>query len=165
MKRTILVAATSLLLAACGSERSGSYETEDGEKVDYSVDAGSGESSIDIKSDDGNMKIRAGADVAVDLPDGFSVYPGAEVVTNTTIDRGDGQGAMVIFKTDDTPDEVLAYYRKQAEAAGVKIEMEMKTGQGTMLAGKGDGDLIFSINANAQEDGTTAQMTVGKGLE
>ena len=79
MKRTILVAATSLLLAACGSERSGSYETEDGEKVDYSVDAGSGESSIDIKSDDGNMKIRAGADVAVDLPDGFSDYPGAEV--------------------------------------------------------------------------------------
>ncbi len=165
MKRTILVATTSLLLAACGSDRSGSYETEDGETVDYSVDASSGESSIDIKSEDGDMQIRSGSNVAVDLPDGFSLYPGAEVVTNSTINRNDGQGSMIIFKTDDGLDDVLAFYRKQAEAAGVKIEMEMKTAQGTMLAGKGDGDLIFSINANAQDGGTTGQMTVGRGLE
>ena len=165
MKRIIFVLTTPLLLAACGSERSGTITTDDGETVDYTVDTGSGEASFTAETEDGKATMRTGQNVEVELPDGFSLYPGAEVVTNTTFSQNDGQGSMIIFNSDDSVEDILAHYRKQADAAGVKIEMEMKTAQGTMLAGKGPEDLVFSINANAQDGGTTAQMTVGKGLE
>ena len=165
MKRAIIAATSLLLVTACGSERSGTYETEDGEKVEYSVDNRGSNATATVTNDDGTSTVRTGNNVAIDLPAGFTLYPGSKVVTNTVFNRDDGKGAMVIFQSDAKPDEVLAYYRKEAEAAGVKIEMEMKTAQGTMLAGKGDGDVIFSINASEQDGGTTAQMTVGKGLE
>ncbi|MXO90770.1 hypothetical protein [Pontixanthobacter aquaemixtae] len=164
MKRIIFAAASMALVSACGSERSGSYETDNGEKVEYSVDTSSGETNATIETEDGTAKIRSGADVEVDLPDGFSLYPGAKVVTNTTFNQADGKGSMIIFTSGDKAADIVSYYRKQAEAAGVKIEMEMKTAQGTMLAGKGEGDKVFSVNANEKDGETTAQMMVGEGI-
>lgn len=162
MTRNLFVAAALVALAACGSERSGTVTNEDS-TMDYTVD-GDGEFSADITTEDGSGTIRSGKKVAVDLPDGISVYPGANVISNTTFDSEAGQGGMVLMESGDSVDEVLSYYRKQAEAAGVEIKTTMETGDMAMFAGeKADGTSV-SVNASKSDDGSSVSLIIGNGL-
>ena len=162
--RTLLACTAALALAACGGERTTEFETDQGEGS-YTVDGSTGQASGSIETEDGTVEFRSGPGTAVDLPAGFTVYPGARVVTNTAVGRGDGKGAMVVMQSDDAPDRMVSFYRKQAEAAGVSIEMELKTAQGTMIGGKSDDGTSFSLNANSQDGKTNAQLTVSSGLQ
>ena len=47
------VAASTLALAACGSETEGEFTTEDGETGEYQIDRATGESSMTVETDDG----------------------------------------------------------------------------------------------------------------
>lgn len=162
--KKLIVATFVLTLAACGSEQTGTFDTEDGEGS-YSVDTATGEASGSIETADGTVEFRSGANNPVKLPGRFSVYPGAKVVTNTTVNNGDGSGTMVILESDDAADEVVSFYRKQAEDAGVEIAMELTTAQGKMIAGESDSGTTFSLNANEQEGKTTVQLTVAEGMK
>ncbi|QUL38244.1 hypothetical protein [Erythrobacter sp. JK5] len=160
---TIFAGSVALLLAACGSERSGEFTTEDGESGTYTIDGGSAEASATIETPDGTATMRSGANVPVDLPGGFTLYPGASVVSNTTIDHADGKGTMLMLQTGDAPEKVIGHYRKQAEAADVKIQLQMTTEQGMMIAGEGPGGLTVSVNASRDGDGPTqAQLMLGQ---
>ena len=167
--RTAIATAAILALAACGSERTVDFETEDGGDGSYTVDTTTGEASGTITTDDGTVSFRSGADAPVDLPGDFTVYPGANVVSNTSVDRaaagGGGQGTMLILQTDDPAGDVIAHYRRQAEAEGVEIQMEMTTAQGKMIAGESPDGMTFSVNANEADGKTTAQLTVAEGMQ
>jgi hypothetical protein len=160
----LFVAGTAALaLAACGSETSGEFTTEDGETAEYTVDEDSGETSMTVKGPDGTATLRSGAEVPVSLPDGFSLYPGSKVVTNTVVKQADGQGTMVMFETDAAADKVIAHYREQAKAAGFDIQLEMNTNGTLMIGGerKGDGSTL-SVTASAGEGaGTSGQLIIG----
>jgi hypothetical protein len=65
------------------------------------------------------------------------------------------------METSDSPDKVAAFYRKQAEAAGIKIEMEMTINGGQMIGGKGEGGKMFSLNATDNDGKTGIQLTAG----
>lgn len=166
MQKSFLVFVSALGLAACGGERSGTIETEDGETVEYSVDSGDGEMTATFQTGDGEGSIRSGSDVAVDLPDGFSVYPGAKVVTNTVMNTPDGKGAMVVMESDASPEEMVAFYKTAAEKAGFKIGMEMTTDSNVMIAGEsaanGDNPTSgFSFSAGREGDKTSGQLMIG----
>jgi hypothetical protein len=155
------LAASALLLAACGSENSGEFTTADGENAEYTIDKDSGETSMTIDGPDGTATLRSGAEVPVSLPDGFSLYPGSKVVTNTVVNQPDGQGTMVMFEATAPADKVVAHYRDQAKAAGFDIQLEMNT-NGTMMIGgerKGDGSTL-SVTATTG-DTTTGQIIIG----
>jgi hypothetical protein len=160
----LFVAGTAALaLAACGSETSGEFTTEDGETAEYTVDEDSGETSMTVKGPDGTATLRSGAEVPVSLPDGFSLYPGSKVVTNTVVKQADGQGTMVMFETDAAADKVIAHYREQAKAAGFDIQLEMNANGTQMIGGerKSDGATL-SVTASASEDaGTSGQLIIG----
>ncbi|WAT18875.1 hypothetical protein OZN62_04710 [Aurantiacibacter sp. MUD11] len=161
MRKVILIAGIGLLLAGCGSE-SGTIDTEDGE-VTYEVDRDGENAEYRMTNEDGDeVVINSGSDVAVSLPDGFSLYPGAQVITNTTVNQADGSGSMVVMRSDDTPDEMAAYYRRQAEGAGVEIQMEMSSNGSKLIGGEGPDGLTFSFNATPDPEGTTAQLVVGR---
>ncbi len=162
--RTLLACTAALALAACGGERTTEFETDEGDGS-YTVDPTTGQSRGSIETEDGTVEFESGPGTAVDLPAGFTVYPGATVVSNTSVGRGEGKGTMLIMQSDDTPTEMVTFYRKQAEAAGVAIEMELKTAQGTMIGGESDDGTNFVLNANRQEGKTNAQLTVSSGLE
>lgn len=162
-----ITAAASLWLTACGSEASGDFTTEDGEDGEYSVDYATGETNVTVETADGQVSMRSGTDVPLDLPAGFALLPGATVVSNTVVDQGGGKGALVTFTTDKSPEEIAAFYRKQAESAGIAIQIETTMNGGKLLGGENEATgTTFSVTAYPTgEDGlTTGQLTIGEDL-
>lgn len=160
---TILASGGALLLVACGSETSGEFTTEDGQNAEYTIDQDSGETSMTIKGEDGEATLRSGASVPVSLPDGFTLFPGSKVLTNTVVNQPDGQGTMVSFEAKARADTVVSHYREAAKAAGFDIQLEMTTNGTVMMGGerKADGS-SFSVTATTGDDSvTTGQIIVG----
>jgi hypothetical protein len=159
----LIAGGAAMILAACGSETSGEFKTGDGENAEYTVDKETGETSMTIEGEDGETSLRAGANVPVSLPAGFSLFPGSKVVSNTVVNQPDGQGTMVTFETEAPADKVVAHYRDAAKAAGFEIQIEMNT-NGTMMVGgerKDDGSSL-SVTASAGDGGkTTGQLVFG----
>jgi len=157
----ILAGSAAVMLTACGSETSGEFTTENGENAEYTIDEDSGETSMTIKGEDGEATLRSGADVPVTLPEGFTMFPGSKVVTNTVVNQPDGQGTMITFESDAPADKVVAHYRDAAKAAGFDIQLEMTTNGTVMVGGerKADGSSM-SVTASAGEP-TTGQIIIG----
>ncbi len=164
MRIAIVAAGFALGLAGCGSGTSGDIENDEGDAIgSYDVDAGTGEINASVTQDDGTVAtMRSGKNVAVELPDGFSLYPDATVTSNTKVSSSDGGGTMVMFTSQDSAADLVSFYRKQAEAAGVKIEMEMTAGDMSMIGGKSaDGD-SFAFTATTGDEQTNGQLTIGR---
>ncbi len=165
MKRTalVVVCGTALAMAACGSETSGEFTTEDGKNAEYTIDKDSGETSMTIKGEDGDATLRSGASVPVSLPDGFTLFPGSKVITNTVVNQPDGQGTMVAFEADAPADKVVAHYRDAAKAAGFDIQLEMTTNGTVMIGGERKADeTSLSVTATTGADSkTTGQIIIG----
>ena len=156
-----LFVTTGLLLAACGSETSGEFTTEDGKNAEYTIDKDSGETSMTIKGEDGDATLRSGANVPVSLPDGFTLFPGSRVVTNTVVDQPDGKGTMVTFEADAPAGTVLSHYRDAAKAAGFAIQLELNTNGTLMVGGERSSDgSSFSVTATDGKP-TTGQIIIG----
>lgn len=163
MRKTALIVAggAAVLLAACGSETSGEFTTEDGKNAEYSIDKDTGETSMTVEGPDGTATLRSGTDVPVTLPTGFSLFPGSKVITNTVVKQPDGTGTMISFETDAPSDTVVAHYRNQAKSAGFDIQLEMNTNGTQMIGGerKSDGSSL-SVTATSG-DMTTGQIIIG----
>ncbi|TAD72925.1 MAG: hypothetical protein EAY70_13095 [Sphingomonadales bacterium] len=158
---TMFAVVAAMALAACGSETSGEFTTEDGQNAEYTIDKDSGETSMTVDGPDGTATLRSGADVPVKLPDGFSLFPGSKVVTNTVVNQPDGQGTMITFEAAAPADKVVAHYRDAAKAAGFDIQLEMNT-NGTMMVGgerEADGSSL-SVTATSGTP-TTGQIIIG----
>lgn len=153
----------ALALTACGSENSGSFETSDGGEGEYTVDSDGEGMNATVTTADGTATMRSGENVKAELPNGFTVYPGSRVISATNVDSPESKGSLVMMETSDSPDKVAAFYRKQAEAAGIEIEMEMTVNGGKMLGGKGPDERVFSLNTTSNDNNTAIQLTVGQG--
>jgi len=158
-----LAGSAAFLLAACGSETSGEFTTDEGETAEYTIDKQTGETSMTIDGPDGTATLRSGADVPVTLPAGFSLFPGSKVITNTVVKQPGGQGTMVMFEAQAAADAIIAHYRDQAKAAGFAIQIEMNTNGTLMIGGAREADgATMSITATAnQGDATTGQIIIG----
>ncbi|MFU7529141.1 hypothetical protein [Qipengyuania sp. ASV99] len=161
---TIAIPAAALALSACGSETSGEFTTEDGETGEYTIDQESGAASMTIDTPDGEVSMRSGADVPLDLPAGFSLISGAKVISNTVVDQADGKGTIISFTSEKAPEAIAEYYRKEAEAAGIDIQIETSINGGKMLGGEGPSGTTFSVTAYPSDDGTTGQLLIGEGV-
>ena len=158
-----LLCAAALSLAACGSETSGEFTTDDGETGEYTIDNDSGEASMTVTTPEGDVTMRSGASVPVDLPAGFTMIDGANIVSNTVINQNGTKGALVTFNSDKSPDEIFDFYREQAEAAGVTIQIETKMNGGGMIGGENDeSGLTLSVTAYPGDEGTIGQLTIGE---
>lgn len=151
--KKFLIACSALALAACGSERTGTFQTEDGE-VQYSMGGSGDQGTFSLKTDEGEFTMQTGSG-NVDLPAGFTRYPGSTVVSNITMNSPEGSNSTVTMNAGDAVDKVVAFYRRQAEAAGVKISMEMKSNDVVMVGGESENGLVFSINASPDDEGGT----------
>lgn len=163
MRKFAMAAIVAALVSACGSERSGTIVTEDGE-ANYTVDTRSGETNMEIQTADGTATVRSGANVAVNLPAGFSVYPGSTVITSTNAAQGDQRVDSVMLQTSDSMEEVIAFYRGQAERGGIAIESEMSTGDMRAFNGSSDAVEQLGVVATRGDEGTIVQLTVAAGL-
>lgn len=163
MRYAILFTA-SLGLAACGG--SAEVETErvasEDESASYALDEKDGGTTLKVETDDGEAVMRNGKDITVNLPKDFTIYEGAEVVSNTVFEQGESKGALIVLESEAAPEVMAAHYRAEAENAGIEIKMEMSVNDGKMIGGEGSDGSAFSFNANREEDTTVAQLMVGE---
>lgn len=164
VKRLLAMMAGTAMLAACGSDDTATVTIPDGE-AEYTVNRDSGEADIQFRGGDGEtVSIRSGANLAAELPDGFSIYRGAEVTNSTTLQSSDGAGINVMMTSSDSPERMVEFYRKQAEDAGFSVEMDMKTSNTHMISGRNGTDGMFSFNASTgSSEETTGHLMIGAG--
>ena len=159
----VLVGSFALALAGCGSEASGEFTTESGENAEYTIDNATGETTMTVEGPDGTATLRSGADVAVDLPSGFSLFPGSTVLTNTVVNQPDGKGTMVMFETNAAAADVIAHFRQEAEDAGFDIQIDANMNGSLMIGGerKTDGSTLSVTSTPGEGDATTGQLIIG----
>lgn len=135
MHFAVLVAA--VFVASCNS----------GPSPDLSLDDAHGESKAVLETDRGQVVGQSGTNVPVKLPDGFSVYPGAKVLSNTSVAHSGKHEAFVVMASPDSPKAMREYYEKQARAAGVEPSLTLDGDESAMVAGTGPGGLNFTFSA------------------
>lgn len=164
MRRRIAAAiAAALLAGSCGSEDAGEFTTRTGESAEYTIDRDSGETRMTIEQPDGPATLRSGAGVPVRLPEGFSLFPGTRVITNTLVTQPDWQGAMVIFAADGAAEAIIAHYRRQAEAAGFEIAIDATMNGSLTIGGERQRDgSTFSVTATGNPGAASSgQLIIG----
>lgn len=153
----------ALLLAACGDGSSGTIFGEDGERVDYAIDdAGDGSDIVTSKitGPEGQVVERQeGSDVPVQLPDGFSVYPDAKIVNNSVTKMGSASGTTLILESEASPSEIAAFYKDQAEKAGMEIKIDVEMDTSHAVAADRDSDNT-KLTASARRDEGAETTTV-----
>jgi len=99
------------------------------------------------------------APAAAGAPAFAVIYPGGAPSGPATVARGpDGPGGILSFTTDATPEVVVDFYRRRAEAAGLASVMAMNTGEARAYgaaASDGSGKLLRVV-ATPVEDGPTS---------
>lgn len=165
--RKLWIVPIVMMAVSCGSSdeiASGEFDTGDGDTGSYSVSGDGGNTETVIKSKDGEVRFSSGDKASGDLPMGIALYPGANVQSSMT-GMGNGQsGAMVVFSSSDSVDEVLGFYRKQLNDKDIDIETEIKSGAMQMIGGKReDGESVtVSVTDNGQGGVTTTILAGGK---
>ena len=162
MRKLVSVSAAALMLASCGSGHDGTVQTGEGD-VGYDIEQSGDGSEVTVTAEDGSEVVSAVGTGEAELPDGFSIYPGATVISSTTVTQADGGGALILMQSDATPAEMVSFYRQQAEAAGIEIQMNADVNGSSMLGGEGAGGMTFSFSASPNGDGTSGQLIVGAG--
>jgi hypothetical protein len=177
VKPGFIAAATLLTLTACGGNdaseaskgegkevASGTVDTDEGETA-YSVRQDGENATVTVTGPDGQTgKFMSGAGAADFLPDFAPLYPGAKVVGGAGGDSNTGKGGMVNFETGDAPEKVVAWYKAEAEKAGLKIAGEMTTPEMRMVAAQDEaGGRSLQVHVSAKEGGgTTASLIAGR---
>lgn len=145
------------MLAACGSNET-TVSGEDGGTMTYSTDD-AGNLNADITTDKGEqLTVRSGGEA--NLPDGFTLYPGATMQGNSDMKGPQGTGAMMTLESDASPEKVVAFYKKQAEDAGYDIQSEVRSGDMQMIvAQKPSAGGALSVMAQKKDGGSEITLT------
>lgn len=154
MKRTLAAAALMAAMAMAGCNQSPADEAP---SADAAADAAV-PAAVDVPASP--AAAGAGASPAAPGAPAFAVvYPGGTVGGPATVARGpDGPGGILSFTTEASPDAVIDFYRRRAEAAGLASVMAMNTGDARAYgaaAENGSGQLLRVV-ATPVEDGPTS---------
>lgn len=95
------------------------------------------------------------------------LYPGARTDGAPTLaDGASGPGGVLAFTVDATPDEVVAFYKQRAEAAGLASVMGMNQGDTRAYGAAGSGDTAAALQVVASPaggGGASVQLTWSAG--
>jgi hypothetical protein len=87
------------------------------------------QSNFELKSADGTVQIGGDAKIPTWVPD----YPGSNPQNAFAAQGKDGRTGTFIFKTKDSADRVVQYYREQLEASGLKISTVVSSGTSRVI--------------------------------
>ena len=165
-----VLAAVAIAIAGCGGREDTAEVVSEEEgtapRGSYEIDPATGETRASFTDDEGAVTtMRSGERVPVALPAGFKLYPGARITNNTRVDQADGQLVLINLESEATPEEMVAFYRNQAEAAGIDVAMSLESGSMTMIGGESSDGTSFSFTATRENDTTQAQLSIGRGIE
>ena len=162
MKRMLWAAAVSAAIVMTGCGRN------DGERAP-AVDATPTDATTEAASAAGPAA-PAPADnaarAAADAPEFAVIYPGGQPKGPPTVAQGPaGPGGILEFTTDASPDEVVAFYRQQAEATGLKPINAMNREDARGYAAGDSGGRLLNVVATPIDGGSTdVQLSWSSGL-
>lgn len=110
---------------------------------------------------DAEPMMRSGPQVPVHLPPGFTLYPGARVISNTVIERGGKRGALLVFETPDPLAKVMLFYRAQAAAAGMTLELDLGGDDRASLGGTLRSGAHMTLSGRQESGVTRAEFAHG----
>jgi hypothetical protein len=151
MKRTLAAAGLMAALTMAGCSQAPAEEAPAAAAVAVDAAAPAAPASAEPAA--------SAAPAAAGAPAFAVIYPGGAPSGPATIARGpDGPGGILSFTTDATPEVVVDFYRRRAEAAGLASVMAMNTGEARAYgaaASDGSGKLLRVV-ATPVEDGPTS---------
>lgn len=151
MKRTLAAAGLMAALTMAGCSQAPAEEAPAAAAAAVDVAAPAAPASVEPAA--------SAAPAAAGAPAFAVIYPGGAPSGPATVARGpDGPGGILSFTTDATPEVVVDFYRRRAEAAGLASVMAMNTGEARAYgaaASDGSGKLLRVV-ATPVEDGPTS---------
>lgn len=162
-------AAATLLLAGCGSKSetevaSGTYtDPETGKTADYRISSSDdGENGkVTIKTDDGEVQFGGEAK----LPAGLTPFPGSKMTGGFAGASEGKQGGLASFEVKGKAADVIGHYRRQIEAAGLKVKSEMNAEDTMIISAEKPDDANTSIQVTTTQNGDMVEgaVTYGSG--
>ena len=160
VKRTSCLGMGLLLLIVMlqvGCKRSTTVVGQKGEKATVTQEGDNIE--VAFKGQNGEIVHFAGGKNAVALPAEFpadvAIYPKAIPVTTSTA----GTEMTVMFRTSDSLQKVVVFYKAQLKEKGWKIKTATDIPEASMLEGEKDGRKLTVWTAE-QQDGTIINLVV-----
>lgn len=102
----------------------------------------------------------ATAPIAEGAPAFAVLYPGGSVEGEPVIATGAaGPGGLVTYLTDARPEEVIAFHRQKAEAAGLASVMAMNQGDARAYGAARDRDNLQVVASPTPEGRTSVQLS------
>lgn len=161
MKRTLAAAGVMAALAMAGCSQDSAPEAEEANAEVAATDVPVVPSTAPSPADPDSPAIAA-ARAAPGAPSFAVIYPGGTPVGPATVAQGpEGPGGIVSFTTDSSPDAIIAYYRRTAEAAGLASVMAMNQGDARAYgaaADDGSGRLLRVVATPMEDGGTNVQL-------
>lgn len=119
-----------------------------------------GEQRASIAPHDGDaVLLRSGPKVPVSLPPGFTVYPGATVLSSTVVEREGARRVLLVFETPDPLAKVMAFHRGQAQAAGAVLTLDLGGPEQASIGGRLSSGGEFTISARQGAAGTRVEFS------
>ena len=181
MLKTILLAASAILLAGCDQNpksndvsikgQNGSVtisangqnftmKANDDKSGNFTMSANGGH--FTMKASDGKQTVdinASGHGADVHLPDFVTDYPGARMKSTTVNAGASGAAGSIIFETPDSPASVIAYYKKKAADEGFTKGLDMSMGATTVFSANAEGGKkTFQVIAAKSGSGARVQV-------
>jgi hypothetical protein len=123
----------------------------------FAAACGGGDGDETIDTPDGEVTV--GDDLPDDFPDEL-MYDGADVVASISGESDGDEATFVTLETDDSTEDVQAYYEGALEDNGWDIQTTSNTGGTSTLIATKD-NTGASITIGEGEDGTSIQISYG----
>lgn len=103
-----------------------------------------------VRTDEGTATFRAGGEAQ--LPDWVPVLPGTTPQGTFASEAGEARAQAATFETEKKLDEVLDYYQKELERAGLTVRSRTTTNEGGLLiAASADGNRNLNVMATSKD--------------
>jgi len=159
MKRMFAVAGLTAGVAMAGCGQSPAPESAAADEAAADAAVGAAPVAAALVSEPPAVTARPAATGA---PSFAVVYPGGTPTGPATVAQGpSGPGGIVSFTTASSPDAVIAFYRKTAEAAGLASVMAMNQGEARAYgaaAEDGSGKLLRVVATPVENGPTSVQL-------
>ena len=137
------------------------FSDDQNQKVEIQTQGEGENSTMEIKSSEGTMRMGAGA--AAQLPSWLPSYPGAEAAGGLAFNKGDGNAGSCAFKTKDSVEAVGTFYENALKNAGFTVQKSITQvpDQGTMILLSGTdkaNQRTVNVTTAHSKEGTTINL-------
>lgn len=157
--RAIVVLFLSVLIGCSRQDATGRLAAAD--TTDQpELTSGERRASIALKGE-AAATLRSGPQVPISLPSGFSVYPGATVISNTVVHRSGARQVLVVFEARAPVDAVMRHYRTQARGAGATLTLDLGGDERASIGGRLASGETLAISARRSDGITRVEFAQG----